>query len=181
MDNKQAESTDTDQKWCRHCKCLRPITDFRFQNKVTGQRHPECRTCRRERERAHEDRNKQRTVRQDIHKLRRLESLEGIDRFLELLVFKVGGHERLAEIWAEMMSSKDLPISYRMTFLATMIHLGMVYEQTRHTSSIVKSAEHLKKLNKAQLVEWIRQLRFSGYLSIEDVDPPGDWHGFDPW
>ncbi len=38
MSNPEVEPGEQEQKWCRYCKRLRPITDFRFQNKATGQR-----------------------------------------------------------------------------------------------------------------------------------------------
>lgn len=177
----QADSTDQDQKWCRYCNRLRPITDFRFQNKATGQRHPDCRTCRREGERARQQRAERTTVRKGIQKIRRVETLEAMQHWLDLLVYKVGGRERLAEIWRDMLTAKDIPISYRLTFLRTIMHMLASIDNTRAAESVVKSSNDLKKLNKPQLVEWIRVLLYEGYLSWEDVNPAGDWHGFDPW
>ena len=170
------EPAATDRKFCRYCERVLPITDFRFQNKSKGTRHPDCRDCRREKSRTKSVREERRTVRGGIHKFRRLRSLEAIQRFMDLLAYKVGGHERLAEIWAEMMTSKELPISYRMTFVTAIIHMGAVYEKCRRTASKVESSNDLRRLNKGSLIQWIRELRRDGYLSWDDVNPAGDWY-----
>lgn len=176
-----AESAEPDQKICGCCKRLRAITDFRFENKAKGIRHRQCGHCRRERRQARRQRELRTTVRKGMHKMRRLQSAEALNNWLELLAYKVGGVQKFVDLWHELMTAKDLPLSYRTTALTTILHFFSVYEKTLAASSIVKSADDLKKLHKGQLIQWIRELRREGYLTIEHVDPsPGDWSGFDP-
>ena len=169
-----AETTEQDKKYCKYCRRLRPITDFRFHYKAKGIRHSECNTCRRERDQKHRENKRTQSARRGIQNLRRLKTLEAMRNWLELLFYKAGGVEALADVWIKLLKSETVPPSYRITALATLVHLAEVYDLTHASVNKVESAEDLKRLPKEKLIYLIRQLRNEGYLSIDDVDPAPD-------
>lgn len=93
-------STDT-SKVCSKCGIARPITQFQFVRRETGQRRPECDPCRNLYRRNRTFARKQKDFRLAMNRISRAEDNLMVLGVARTIIADLGGAAKAIELWHE--------------------------------------------------------------------------------
>ncbi len=163
-------------------KCFRhlPNTEFRFLNRSKNIRACECKSCRNRRLRRTRAAASISELRETCTNIRRSESAELILQFIDSIIQRLGGTNRVMALWAKLIRDSDTPAATRaksietLTFAAAVASREIVRTQTFAEVDPLEFVQYLHSCS--QLVPLIRALLADGVITLDDIDPPpGPW------
>lgn len=177
-----AETAET--KICETCWVSKPEAEFRFKSRATGERHNECRDCRREADRLKRERARDQRFQGGLRDLRRSQTPEQILNVLEAIAEDLGGIEAVVDEFSRLIRDDSVPPTRRMKAAETLLYCQAVADMQQAADALKPEpdraeaiGEYLERLHaEGRLLPALRELVDRGKLALDElldgVDPP---------